>query len=402
MATDALDKKPSFLRALADQAAIVFMSSLAVQAATFLVVALSGLLLSTEEFARLSIITASATLATLALEFGLNVTMIKKFGESSKDEYLLAPLAVRLLIAPVAATAGVALGIAGAEEIGLGVFLGAALNFWNGARATNQAQQDYTSYARSSIQFGVVRVLAGLATLVATRDALIIAIAIYAVPVVVIAVPSALRLSKKAFASLSRPSSASAGYAAQIYINQLAFSALPYAPLFFIEARLPTADVARYGLTLAFLAPVTLAITSLRAAVLPKLVAPGSSLEEWLWSRKAVLTMLGLGALLLLAGMGAAIVVEAIYHTRYPGIWAPFLTLFFATAATGLVGLYGLSVHTQNAPHLLVIVNVARLSVLIPMIAGLGTSLTAIAQITGAVMVAGEIALLLLLRFRPR
>ena len=67
-----------------------------------------------------------------------------------------------------------------------------------------------------------------------------------------------------------------------------------------------------------------------------------------------------------------------------------------------MVGFYSLSMHTLNAPHFGMWINLARLAVVILAVVTFARSLIDIAVIVSVVMVAGEFTLMLALRARRR
>ena len=158
------------LSVVARQTGVTFLSTLAIQATTFAILALAAFVMPKEAFARLSLIVAMVMLANALFELGLNVTSTKMYGDTRDEGYLRAALAVRLACLPAGAVLGLAVWWAGAADAGLGIALGAVLNLWNGMRATDQARQDYRSFARSSLIFAVLRAMSGLAALYLTRN----------------------------------------------------------------------------------------------------------------------------------------------------------------------------------------------------------------------------------------
>lgn len=388
---------------VARQSTVVLLATLAVQLTTFAVTAIAGLMLPIGEFAKLSLITAANVLSAFVLDLGLNVTMTKFYSRDRDASYLRAALAVRVSMLGVATVAGCVLLGAGIHEIGLGLILGGCTNLWSGVRATEQAVQDYRSYARSNIGFAAMRFVSGIAALTVWREAHVVAVAVYAIPMLAMLTSHAKDMISNSFAAIRRPSRQAVGYAAHVAVSQLAFNSVLYVPQFFVEARLSALDVGRYGLVLTFIAPVALVVTSLRNVLLPKLLSSSSKdFDRLLWSWRGVMAVAGLCVLLLIGGGFGAGLVHFIYGTRFPDTVTPFITIYAGSVLTGMIGIYSLSMHTQNAPHLGTWVNLARLTFAILALMYLGNSLWQIAALVSVVMVIGEIVLVALLRARRR
>lgn len=385
------------LREIASHTAITFLSTMAIQATTFAILALAGLVLPVGEFARLSLIVAAVMMASALFELGLNITSTKMFGDTHDEGYLHAAFLVRLGLAPLGAVIGAAVALAGLSDIGLGIGLGALLNIWNGMRATDQARQDYRSFTRSSLVFAVCRAVAGLAALFVLRDAALVAVAVYALPMVACAVSDSARFAWQAF-SAPRPRLAGVfRYAAYVYVNAVTFIAIPYIPQFFVASRLDAADVGAYGLILTFTGPVSLVVYSLRSVLLPKMLGSDSHLEDMLWSRKGFAVVMWFAVAMALGGAIVGVGLEAVYAQRFPQILPAFLIFFTGYAATSAVGFYSLSVHTKGVPGLACWIGIFKLMTLAPALSLCGSSLPAIVFATAAVMLGFEILLALLL-----
>ncbi len=380
------------LREIASHTAITFLSTLAIQATTFAILALAAVILPVGEFARLSLIVAAVMLASALFELGLNITSTKMYGDTRDEGYLHFAFLIRLGLVPLGAVIGAAVAFAGLSDIGLGIALGAILNIWNGMRATDQARQDYGSFARSSAVFAVLRATAGLFALFVFHDAPLVAIAVYAVPVVACLTSASARLFREA---LSAPRPEIAGvlrYGTYVYINAVTFIAIPYVPQFFVASRLDAVHVGTYGLILTFLGPISLVVNSLYNVLLPKMLGTNSSVEGMLWSRRGAIAIVMLW-LVMLAGSGVlAAGLNAVYQARFPGIVPMFLLYFAGFSASTLLGIYTLSVHTQGVPQINMVVNAVRLVALLAALYGFGRSLSSIILIVVCMMVIGQIA----------
>lgn len=396
------DAGRAILRETVVHTALTFISTLAIQLTTFAILASSALVMSTEAFARLSLIVAAVMLSNALFELGLNVTSTKMFGDTGDDGYFRSAFAVRLVCLPVALVMGGAFLQLGWGDTGLGIILGAVLNVWNGVRATDQARQDYRSFVRSSVAFAAVRGIVGILAMVLTKDPVITAIATYAVPVAAGGLSASAKYVREAFSGPRPPIRASLWYATHVYLNALTFIAIPYVPQFFIAARLDPVAVGTYGLILTFIGPISLLVYSLRSVLLPKMLGVGRALEDWLWSAKGA-TVIGIASfLMMIGGVILGFGLKHFYGHKFPEIALVFLIFFAGFAATSMIGLYSLSVHTQGVPHLSNTIGLLKLvalaAVLVPLEHSLSTTVTA----TSLVMVAGEVALVGALALRRR
>lgn len=390
----ALADQGRLIRGVALHTAITFAATLAIQIATFAILALAALVMPTGAFARLSLIVAAVMLASTLFELGLNITSTKMYGDTGDEGYLRSALAVRVACIPIGALLGLAVWLgAGAADAGLGIALGAVLNLWNGMRATDQARQDYRSFTRASIAFALLRAVAGLVTLYLTGDPVKIALATYALPVVAtVASKSAVMVAEAALGP-TRQAWDMLWYATHVYINAVTFIVIPYLPQFVISHRLDATAVGTYGLILTFTGPVSLLVYSLRSVLLPKMLGPGRELEDWMWSSRG-LAVIGAGWLLLMIG-GAILSygLAVFYGHKFPGIGPAFLIFFVGFSATAMIGLYSLSVHTQGVPQLSNAIGLAKLVALAVLLFTFSWSLYATIAATSAVMFVGELAL---------
>ncbi|MBI1649588.1 hypothetical protein [Hyphomicrobium sulfonivorans] len=390
------------LREIAAHTTITFLSTLAIQTTTFAILALAALTLPVTEFARLSLIVASVMLASALFEFGLNITATKMYGDTRDEGYLRAAFAMRLLMVLVGGVAGVGLALAGATDVGTGILLGALLNVWNGMRATDQARQDYSSFTRSSVAFAVLRAGAGMIALLMFADPLLIAIAIYGLPVVASVLSSSARLALRAFAWPWPPLRDALRYGGYVYVNAVTFIAIPYVPQFFIASRLDATAVGTYGLILTFVGPVSLLIYSLRSVLLPKMLGSPSAFESLLWSKRGLALIGAFWAVMMAGGVAVACGIGMAYGARFPQIETVFLIFFAGFSGTAAIGLYSLSVHTRGVPGLAAAIGLAKLIALIPAVILFGTSLVGIVSAVAAIMVGFEVVLALLLRGKAR
>ena len=378
----------------------VFLTSALIQAGTFVVLAAAALLLPTSEFASLSLIVATTVLSGALFDLGLSTTTTRQFGITRDEGVFAMPLAIRLLLVPVAGAVGLLLWQSGLREIGLGVLLGALQNIWVGSRAADQARQDYGSFLRSSIAFATLRLAAGLAVIILRPEPILIAVALYAVPLVAALWSRSSRSLGRLLAARPAWDWGMIRYSAFVYVAALSFVALPYAPQLAMAATHDEASIATYGVILTFAGAINLIFFSLRSVLLPMMLSTGGRLERELWSRRGAVAVGGLFVALVVVALVLATAVQAVYGGKYPDILPSFLISFVGYAATATIGLYSLSVHTRGVPELNAGVSLLRLaalgliSVLVP------PSLLAVVCSVAATMVGSELLLALLLARR--
>lgn len=386
---------------LLSQTTVTFLSTLFVQAATFVVLSISALKMPTSAFADLSIITASAMMSAALLELGISITATKWYRETLDEDVLASALIVRIAIVPIALAISTTIGsFFGMKEIALGIALGAVLNIWNGGRSADQARQDYRSFSRKSLIFATIRLTAGLATLFLVGNPMLVAVAIYALPTLA-GLTLARRLPNWSWASISRSWDA-ARYALFVYIASVTFIALQYVPQFVSHARMDEGSVATYGIALTFASPVSLLVYSLRSVLLPRMIGKHTGIESFLWSRRGRFVVFATLLTMLAAGYLGSLILEFLYGGKYPDIAIIFVVFFAGYSATATIGIYSLSLHTVGVPRLGALVGLIRLTVLT--ITLLFTrSLLDVVVATAVVMVASEVMLVALLaRVRPR
>ncbi len=391
------------LRHVARQTGAVLVATFAVQIVTFAVLAVSGAVLPTAIFAQLAIIVAATMLSATVWDFGISITIIKKYGETGSEAYLRRGFAVRIALLPLACLIGAVLAY-GLDKpgIGLGVVLGAVMNFWNGLRSTDQCLQDYRSFVRSSIMFSALRAVAGTAAILLMPNPYLIAVALYALPVLAGPFSRSFRFVLEAFRPGRVQLREFLWYTTHVYLNAVAFTAIPYVPQFLIDHRLTDADVGTYGLILTFTSPISLIVYSVRSVLLPRMVGKGSDVENALWSPKGLGGIALIWTGLMLGGVLVSYGLDYVYAAKYPQVQQVFLIFFAAFSATALFGLLSLSVHTQGVPHLNMIISVVKLLMLVPVLLAYGTTLPQIVAMTAFTMVAGELALIIVLALGRR
>lgn len=386
------------IRAILHQTSITLVTTLVIQITSFALLALAPLVLPIETFAQLVVIVAVTMLANGFFELGLNLSSTKFHSDSGKDGPFLTAFRVRLACIPI----GIALwaltwGCNFATEIGAGLFCGAVLNLWNGVRATDQARQDYRSFAKSSLLFAALRLGFGGSVLLLTQDPVLTGLAIYVLPVVAGTISDSWPLVTGAFRRNAPPPGPMLRYALFVYLNALVFIGLPYLPQILISQRLDATATGTYGLILTYTAPVSLLTFSLRSVLLPKMLNSDIGLETALWSVRGAVAVSGIAVLSCLGGVLISLLLDRLYGGRFLGIQESFAIYFAGFAVTATIGIYSLSVHTLGAPQVAIASTLAKIIILGALLFPLGTSLIRVVSITSATMVVGELILISLL-----
>ncbi len=399
--SNALRISSPHLREVAKHTGLVFVSTLAIQATTFAILAIAALIMPTENFARLSLIVAATMLANAVFDLGLNLTSTKMYGDTRDEAFLRTAFLVRFACIPLGCLLGGAVwGVWDASDIGLGISLGALLNVWNGIRASDQARQDYRSFVRTSLAFAGLRALVGFAALFATRDPIITAFATYALPILAGAFSTSARYVVDAVAGPRRSVGDMLGYSTYVYINAVMFGAITYLPQFIIASRFDAEAVGTYGLLLTFTAPISLLVYSMRSVLLPKMLGDGPGFENLLWSWQGAVVIFGLWISFMVGGAVLGYGLEIFYGQRYPEIRPAFLIFFTGFSAMSMIGFYSLSAHTLGVPQLGMWVSVVNFAVLTLVLALFGFTFLNVVFLTALVMVIGETILTGLLRWK--
>jgi len=381
---------------LFSDALVTLYSTVLVQISTFTVLALSGAVLSLQDFAQLSVLVAAVMMSSVILELGINTTATKLYGEAEDERFLNTAVLVRYLIALVTVVVSGAVLWIGHEVLAIGLVLGGALNVWNGVRSNDQARQDYRSFVQSNIVFAALRLFFGLAALWYLKDPVAIAFAIYALPIAAVLFSKAIKFRLRGPSIAKAELGRSAGYAFFVYANAVAFAAAAYLPQFFISERMGAAEIGTYGLLLTFTAPLTLVVYSVRSVFLPKMLRAGNSIEPFLWSRKGLAMILLSWLAIAVAGCLCALGLDMVYGARFPLLRDSFLIFFAGYSATSLIGIYSLSVHTNGIPGIAASVGGLKLAVLAASIYFFSDELLEVVAFTASYMLLFEIVLVLL------
>lgn len=391
------DTSSPLLRRVFQDATTTFLSTVLVQAVTFGILAVSGAILDVHAFARLSIIVATIMMSSGLTEFGLNATATKFYGDTRDEGFLTLAFAARIALVPAGVAMGAAVWLCGLRDIGLGIAIGPILNIWNGMRATDQARQDYASFARMSIAFALARVVGGVAALLLNADVTLVALAIYALPVLGVSASASGKFVRSALSSRHPKLAGVARYAAHIHLNTIAFIAVPYVPQYIIASRLDATAVGTYGLIVTFTAPVSLLIYSLRSVLLPHMLGAASEVERLMWSRRSLILILALWVGLMAGGAIISAGLDMVYRHRFPQLEQVFMLYFFGYSGAAAIGFYSLSIHTRGLPHLASAIGIIKLLVLMPALLLCGADLMLIVSVVAAIMIFSEMALALLI-----
>ena len=287
----------------------------------------------------------------------------------------------------------------GATDIGLGIGLGAALNLWNGVRASDQARQDYRSFVAASLSFAALRVGAGLGALYTTGDPALTAIAIYVFPVAGAAFSRSARYVVEAFAGPRRPVGDMLWYGATSISARCVHRHPVRAAI-----RHRVANERDRGRDLWTDPDLH------RPDFSPGLFAQERAAAEnaWGWFPVGKHDVESAGPIRDRRTVGradgrwsaAGYGLEIFYAHKFPEIRSTFTMFFIGFSATAMIGLYSLSVHTLAVPQISAAIGIAKFAVLLVLLPLTGPALVDMVALTATVMVAGEIALVALLGAR--
>jgi O-antigen/teichoic acid export membrane protein len=380
----------------------ILIADLIVAVTAFLTLSIAPFVLSTEQLARMSLIIAAGMVLIIALDLGLGTSAIKRYAEAGEDRWLHAmagvKMAVFLIALPIAAVLWM---FPGGDFFALALLVGAGMNLWGGLRILDSARQRFDSYLGSNLKLAAFRAVIVPPALLAASPAAIIA-ALFAAPVAILCAlrarhePQMLRLPDQA----TRAGLFS--YAPAVYISSVAYSALPYLPQLVLNARFDAASVASYGIVMTFIAPFNMVLVALRTYLTPRILkqtGEGFSTPFSFAGAKLLTITLGLG---LGAVAGLTVLIQLVYGAKYPQAAQLFAGFSFFFVMTSMVGLFNIRLHAHSLPHLDMTVNIARLAAAAVLLWLFAHSALAVAMITGAVMLIGEVALLFWVEHRVR
>jgi O-antigen/teichoic acid export membrane protein len=380
------------------ETAYVFLSNLAVNVATFATLALAPFFMSPDGFASLSLVVALAFLGTVVLDLGLNIGVVKKYAERKEAGFLSALLVTKggfmglsLLAAPLLFA-----GEQGAI-VGVSVLAAAALNWWSGTRALEQARQDFVRFARSNAWFAALRLGLGAAAL-PTQDWRLVALAVLVAPALVLAVVEVGRLRPY----LARPPGPIVrelrDYSAFTYLSSLFYNTVLYLPQLVVSRRLGAVEVGTFGLILLLLGPLSLINMSIRTYVLPRIVAGEITQGSLLADRRVRIGVLAITLALLIGVAIAAIALDALYGSRFPELSRLFAVYSGIYVLIAVIGPFNMEIHRLGAAWAEAAVNGLRLAVLALVLYAFGTTLARIVTLSVLVILAGEIVLFVVSR----
>jgi O-antigen/teichoic acid export membrane protein len=347
--------------------------------------------LSIDAFADFSVISATALLISLVMDFGLGVAIIKRYATSQDPRYLSMFSTLRLLIFGTSIAIGALLWMAGRPLWGCALTCGSGANLWISMRTADQAVQDYRTYLNSSLMITALRCVLGLVAML-TGSAETVAAAIYVVPTVLLAVLHRDRYLEFEWASLPLVRKIS-GYAAATYLSGLAFVTCLYVPQYFIALRFTPIDIGEYGLILSLTGPLTLVTAALRAYLLPRFARGGAWLDQFGGARRllqlVVVVVLSVTVVVATVAYG----LNCFYALRYPEIGARYLLFMFFFGISTMLALFNVRVHEAGIPGREAVVNAGRLLFLLGSLMALAHSLWSTIWIVSVTITAFEVML---------
>lgn len=372
----------------------ITFSNLIVNLSTFAVMAIAPLKLNVDGFASLSLASSSAMVLCSLTDFGLNVTIVKKYSESKSDGFLDVLLAIKGLLFAIGILAlFFSFFAVGVPKFWLIAFAaGVSLNYWTGLRTCEQAQQNYTAYASANFRFAAIRLAAG-SLAVYTGSWVLVLVAVYVIPPAFAAINDCRRFARRLNFFSREKFTEVATYSKIVFVSSVCFAAMPYLPQYLMHQRLSTTEVATYGLIITFIGPVSLVAYSLRTLLLPKMCQNENFLVSMFSSRREVVKLISALVGIVVLIVAVALCIDALYGAKYPKLFSGFITFSIPYLLTAVLGLFNMRLHALGAPHLEMKVNIFRLLALSCIVYAWGTTFNSIVFIAAMTIFLSEVVL---------
>lgn len=374
----------------------VLGSGLVVNASTFAIMALAPITLSVQDFAKLALsVTGVMFLATL-MDLGLSVTSIRQFAATKNPAYVALSIKFRVLLFLIISPLAITLCFWPELRPYAVALIGAAsLNIWTGLRAADQAREEFTGLAKANLTFSVTRLVFAGAGL-ASHSWIGVLIGMFPAPVLIIAAYKAKDLLRNIRADTTPVLSSSVVYARYVFLSAVCYNGLMALPTAIAGVKLDPIALGTIGLANTLIAPVALLNAAARLVLMPRVSANGMSLRSILSPTKVIMGL----ALTLLFATTAGLLGAFFYSEKFP-MSGPVISIMTAgLIVTSILGLMNLEIHRIGAPSLEAIANLMRLIVTTSILWFLAESVFVLSLTSAACMVAGEIALFLMIKIR--
>lgn len=378
---------------------LVFLSTIAVNAAAFVVLFLASLKLAGPEFAKLSLAVGLVSIVASVLDLGSNQSCLKLSFETGDARFLGFNLALKslflVLLLPAAGLAYL-LGL-GFDRVAIGA-AGAGMAFWGAMRLIEQRRREFHRLSLLNFSVAISRLVFGVLSLISQNISIII-LSLF----VFSQIPANIMSFGRARQILSSASMSDSAVILRLspfmFASGLLYSSLPVVTQYMVYATGDVSAASAMGIVVMFLAPLSIVATTLRVYILPDVLSQklgdvrlfGASSGNLAWCVGLLLV-----ALIAASGLGT-VLVQMIYHDRFPEAGLFFLIYFGATAVALPVGLLNVRAQRGALVRIEVVVNAARFAATAALALWGGLSPVAIVAASAAILVTGELVLAALL-----
>lgn len=381
------------LRDILKGSTLVFVSNLIVNASAFLVLNLASIVFSIEEFAKLSFIFSLSSLLMIFLDLGFSNSLIPFFRKSQDQSLLLFSMLFRYALFLISiAILVVAYWYEFNLDYAFAIFLGAALNIWQGRKILYLAQLKHKDVFKNSLAYVFSRTLFALFALYLYGAVGIFSIFYWVLPAIFVELYRVRdtienwhgsNLANVDFSSLVK-------YSGATYLSAIFFSTFLQISIFYANYNLDSAAVASIGAANIFLAMFALFGASLRSVLMPYVS------EGYFKSSKEILKLYKYKILFFLI-VGLAVIwiihfgIYLVYSDKYTNAHTVFLILGIGQFFTIILGFYNLRIHEFRVPMFEAKINGLRLGIAVLIIFLMNPSLLELVIILSVVSVVFEL-----------
>lgn len=354
---------------------------------------------STEAYAEFAFSVAVFAVSSLLLDFGLNVSAIKRHNSVEGDQSPSTFASVKLLIALSIVLFGVvtqfitSAGLISASFL-VGITCAALNNVWLAVRVTDQSKGDTQSFYRANLLLFGCRLVAVFYVFLVDLDSLHYLLALYAYPYLVL-----LPLNKNLFlftqhlTEFVKESKSIFAYSRWIFLSSLLFVASVQLPVLILKMNNLAFELAMLGVAMTVASFSSWLSYSLKPFFIGKYLSDGANHKSYV----KLLTLFSI-ALIPISTLVYFLFLYG-YSDKYPGVELLGTIIFFYTSMVFVFGLYNGQIHIAGRPELEALVNFFRaIAVFLVMFLG-SNNLLVTMSIVGSVMVSFEL-ILMIINFR--
>lgn len=382
-----------------------FGSQLILSASSFVVMFLASITLSPAEFSALSLANTHVMFLSAVLDFGMNQACLKFSFERTHGNYVYINVAAKFLIFCLCFLgffATMAIGFPLNDSVIL--VAAAAIALWTSTRIVEQSARRFFRYSALNVVLGVLRVTLGLIA-VRSQDWPTIILFLHVLAQLPIHIFMFTRHYSGIFRSFNWTDLKEIAKTSPVMFgSSLLFNAIP---LITQRAIYSTGDVAAssaFAMTLVFMAPLDILVTTLRVYILPQALASDRADAVLFGIRRGGMHWLsGLFFLALcVVTIATAAVIEGIYRNRYPEASTYFLIFFGANVVNSCIAFYNIRGQRSGLVHIELLVNIGRAGAIMAM--GMLSTLSPLGLVIGSgiILVSGEVVLFGLLSWSIR